>query len=89
MHVRREAVVGGSTFLAFFAGAVAVGSSLGVPALRVYSFLFGLGGGGACAVFAALAAHLAGSPAAYEPIEGGGSAWGLAEFEDAGGEPPR
>lgn len=84
----REAAVGWGTFAAFFASALMFGLASGNLTLRVMSFLVGLGGGVACGVFAALATHLALGPAVYEPIAGADSAWGLAEYEDAGGEPP-
>lgn len=87
MHLR-EVAAGGGAFAAFFAGAVAIGLSSGSATVRVASFVVGLSGGGACGVFAALAAHLAIGPAKYEPIAGADSAWGLTEFEDAGGEAP-
>ena len=84
----REAAVGWGTFAAFFASALLLGAASGSMTLRVMSFLAGLGGGVACGVFAALATHLALGPAVYEPIAGADPAWGLAEYEDAGGEPP-
>lgn len=82
MHVAREAVVGAATFVAFFSGAVALGSQSASASLRAVSVLAGIGGGGAAAVFAALAAHLAGRPAGYEPVEGEDAAWGVGELEE-------
>lgn len=79
----REAIAGGGTFVVFLAAVTAFGASSAVPGLREYSVLFGLGGGGACAVFAALMAHLTRSPRAhYEPIEGEGGAWGMMEYDE-------
>ena len=82
MHASREAVVGISTGAAFLLCAIVLGQQSPSTAVRAFSVLAGLGGGGAMGVFAALAAHLARGPAKYEPIEGTGSAWGLAEWED-------
>jgi hypothetical protein len=89
MHVRLEAVVGASIFVAFFLGAQLLGAASGNIALRGALLLVGLGGGGAMGVFAGLATHLARGPARYEPLTGARSAWGLTEYNDAGDEPPR
>lgn len=85
----REVVVGGGTFAAFLAAAATFGATSGIPGLREYSVLFGIGGGGACGVFAALATHLAREPAAhYEPIAGDDGAWGMMEYDDRTKLPP-
>lgn len=81
--------MGGGTFMAVLIGAASFGATSGVPGLREYSVLFGIGGGSACGVFAALATHLARDPKAhYEPIEGEGGAWGMMEFDDRTKVPP-
>jgi hypothetical protein len=89
VHASRELVVGVSTFAAFTAGAIALGQQSPSLTVRAVSILAGLAGGTAVGIFAALAVHLARGPAAYAPIEGADSAWGVAEYEDAGDSPPR
>lgn len=88
MVVRREAVVGWGSFAVFFATAVAVGAQSNSMTIRAFSFLVGIGAGGAMGVMLALATHLAGRAAEYEPIPGEDGAWGVAEFEDRAGKPP-
>lgn len=85
MHAAREVVVGLSTFGAFFTGAVAWGLQSASATVQAFSFLAGLGGGGAMGVFAGLATHLARGPAAYAPVQGDDSAWGWAEYEERQG----
>lgn len=85
----RELIVGAATGVGFLAMAATFGATSGVPGLREYSVLFGIGGGGACGVFAALATHLARDPRAhYEPIDDDAGAWGMMEYDERTKLPP-
>lgn len=87
MHATRELMVGGGTFAAIVAGAMAFAAITTSSTLRGFMLILGIGAGGGCAVLAALMAHLTRGPAQYEPIAGEGGAWGMDEYEERGRPP--
>lgn len=81
MRVSRETTAGAGAFTAFLALSLWLGMQSPDATIRALGVLAGSGGAAVAGIFAALAAHLAGRPAGYAPIEGDASAWGVGKLE--------